>query len=332
MSFWRSFSVTGLAVVTGTFFQGAALAGDKIEFSISGITTDKIEFSKPAAPIDPPPVVQDDKDLPKTEYSTSDTANRLFLEDNIQAESGSPDVVIITSPKPKKERAWDAQPSDSEDNGKSDLDAYDSYDNSDPRQTPSTAGTNAWDATKLWNRGTETRGLDETTTDDRNRFDPMASVRTDKQKDQPDDWRAPKSSRDSGWTLSYLHPGGPGFGPANDNPYHPSYSALLMAAEQPAKVVPSVTISAPTETAPSRGLFEAPTTANYNSNARRNDEGTTPQLNSSYHYSYDYSKSSYDYKYKDPFLQHDLGGPLPGQSEPPPAILRFPKKPGDVLK
>ena len=91
---------------------------------------DKIDFSTPSAALDVPQVENDEKEAPQADIPIASPVNR-FVAGSVQVSS---EVVVVTRPKRKDDRAWDSNYGDDRDSAtETDLDSPDSPDS---RQKP----------------------------------------------------------------------------------------------------------------------------------------------------------------------------------------------------
>ncbi len=311
-------------------------AGDKIQFSISGINSDKIEFSAPNAPLDVPPSQKvDDKDIPKTDYHLGDSGDRLFFEDNMRAASVGQRVLIVGPHKSKDSLYPDSNSRDS--NSSDDTTDLDGMKQTDDQRDPRTAlasPTNGWDATKVWDREITQEAarprLPGAMTDDslRNRFDAVsARSNPENQRLQQDGWRNPEETEKTGWTLSYLHQNAPGLDHGSEGQYWPSYSALMFEGQEPGDKQPSSTVPTVAEDV-SHAAPDPLTTTTYN--PRRVEAGIDPTTPAAQMYRLQEARAAQ--AAADNFYHPTLAGSQASQAEAPPAILPFPKMPGSVFK
>jgi hypothetical protein len=336
MSSWRLCSLTGLALATGVLSPGA-MAGDKVPFSITGLKTEKIEFSAPTALIAVPAVVKDDKESPDFQDHTTFSPDREFLEDNIQAASNPDQVIIFTPSRNKEGRKSDSTYSPYSDDRDRETDSSDSddpYNRSDSTPTSLDGATNVWGAPQPWTPdspgGLSQKRVNDPVMDNSllGRMGAMTPTdKMDNQRDGADRWRSPNSSRDSAWTLSYLHHGAPGL-EGTEGQYWPSYTEMMLKGQELNQVNSSTVPSSIVGDDTSRNATQVPGVADFQP---RRDTESPEQTSATQAYHYPGQATSETGQSAEYLARREPPASLSSQIQPP-AILPLPKKPGDLLK
>jgi hypothetical protein len=314
MSLWPSNTLAVLFVAAG------ALSPCVISpFAWGG---DKIEFSAPSGSLEVPQPEREDKEAFKTGLRPPAPANAGLTQGDLQASS---EILIITTPKRNAVKTRDANSTDSRD---SDSTADSRYDNLDSRVRR--------DAAAQWNLDGKSpfeRRTDQPANTDsfRSRLDALDSAgKNDYLKDDRYNADSSDSSEGSRWSRTYYHYGAAGLQRTQEGPFMPFSEEMKAMNEQAIQNNSSPRLS----TAPndllrdvaSRPNALSPFSSGDAARDRLPDETvTTPRT---FHPPETRAVS----QNSDTFARPDPPPSPRGQVQSRPAILPFPKKPGDVLR
>jgi hypothetical protein len=311
-----------------------ATAGEKIQFSIAGINSDKIEFSAPTAAIDTPTAVKEDKDLPRLEYHPAPVSDRLFLEDNFHASPPAQMVVLTPGRRGDDLDSRDASKRDPDYGYTKPRNSFDSL--LAPRNPGLESFTNHFNDQKDWNTDAARASMYGNKIDAASREDSFQSrlnpVNTPDRngiagrRENGDAWRTRNTPEESSWTFTYFHHD-PGFARNHDGEFMPSYTELMAAGQH------SASASTPAPSAPvadeayhnssrTTGPVDYQPTARYDA----------PAATSGLYQTYQTTRPGTLYQNSGTYARQETSGLYSSQAQPPPAILPFPKRPGDVLK
>ena len=338
MSFWHSGLTAGLALAGG-LFSCSLLGGEKIQFSIAGINSDKIEFTAPTAPIDVPAILKEDRIQDKFEYHPADSPDRLFMEDNVQAYGVVPDVVVVNPSSKRISRTSDDSLRNLDDSADTNSDSASSFDRMGPQLPRMDSVTNSWDRRSEFDDNIETsryqRRADDATSPENfhSRFDALSSANTSESRDFGErNWRNPNSNsgRNSPWSVSYFHHDWTGFGRSGDSQEWTSYSEMIAAAS---RAQDPLYPHAPTATVGQDALQNARQPGlDYNNYSARNAAGAADSAGTALGNFNDPGTTSLSAQ--NPYSQPRPrpSSSLNSQPREVPAILPFPKRPGDVFQ
>lgn len=344
----RRFLIASSLVLGLAPLSPCAFAGEKIQFSISGITSDRIEFSSPTAPIDVPATLAPEKPQP-LEFHPAVSPDRLFQDDSIHA--AAPQMIIITSGK-KDRDTRNGDPASTDGSYGNDYGSVNqsrnpqsSVDRLLQQESNLDQTTNRWDSQRETDTGLTAGMTYQNRLDESQREDSLQSRLTalnpadrsgllSRHEGLDNNWRTDDSKQakdESSWAFTYFHRD-PGYAQNHDGESYPSYMQT-MAEAQNSQVTPT-SASTPTvaDDASSQNATQWTGAADYT--ARRREEAAAAGFYRPYQAAESEARASSLNPYAaDTYYRQQQQTLYSSQAQqPPPAILPFPKRPGDVLK
>jgi hypothetical protein len=321
MSSWCSNSRTVLALAGGALslclMSPSARAGDKIEFSM------------PDAALEAPQVEREDKEpVTAASQQVPDPVDEVYPA---KYEQGSSEVLIVVAPKWKDVKTSDpAFPDDQDD----DTDADSRYDNPDSTQRPVNNATTKWDTQRGRNPDAESifsdRKSDEATSQDspRGRLEAAeAADKPDYRKDERYGRRTPDANEDSAWSHSFSHHGASHLERMREGQFVPFYQEAQPANEQPNS---SARLPGAADDL-RRDYTSPPGGADYHSPTDDlRDRASDESAGGSQRFHYDEARTAS--QSPDAYSRQKPPPASQSQVQAQPAILPFPKKPGDLLR
>jgi hypothetical protein len=302
---------------------------------LSARAGDKIEFTPPGASLEAPHAVREEKEPLKDDRTSKQISNPLPDED-VPADSES---LIIVSP---KKRGADASYS-STDNLDNDPNANNSSDNLNPRQQrPFTfnSATDRWDMQRGQNLDDKRMFFGRRDDDAANgheslrtRLEAMhtAAGRTEYQKEKDDRYgrNSQDINDDSPWARRSSHQGLFNLNGMHDGQFVPLYEDIAAVNPPPAlEISPTRPFTALDEQV--REATLPPGMALYNAQLDTL-RGKIPDETAGASQTFRPMEARTVNQSSDPFERQQPPASPPGQVQSRPAILPFPKKPGDVL-
>jgi len=295
---------------------------------------DKIEFSAPGASIELPKVEHDDKGLPKLdEFQPPVRPDDLLVEDSAPSSS---EFLIIPGQNKKDAKRSDPAFADGRDND-ANPGADGTYDNLVSKRRPATDTTDRWDT----RRGQDpdagsafSEGKNDKTTGEeslRSRLEMVNTEgRTDYQKDGRYGERSPDSSENTVWTRSLFNHGFTGLERMREGQFVPFYDEV-QGANQEAGQGFSTARSSSAADDQLRDSTLSPGVAAYNAQADAVRGKTPDGMTAAPRTIYPVQTQTVT-QIPDVYARQEPPASPPGQVQSRPAILPFPKKPGDVLR